>query len=81
MKCPSCGQENKENSKLCKKCGADFSPPLFWKPDWRWHAKVLIAIYVILVIVYFSVSAILSRVALPYRMRDIPEGMAPWLKE
>jgi hypothetical protein len=55
-------------------------PPEFWRPDWRWHAKALLGIYVFLAVAYFALSAFLSRVPEPHRMRDIPKEMTPWLK-
>ncbi len=56
------------------------APVSFWKPDWRWHLKALLAIYIVLVVVYVAVSQFLSRVPEPYRMRDVPPEMTPWLK-
>lgn len=51
-----------------------------WSPDWRWHLKALLAIYAVLAVLYFVVGQFLSRVPEPYRMRDIPPEMTPWLK-
>ena len=56
-------------------------PVNFWTPDWRWHLKALAAIYAILIVVFFVVSVFLSKVPKPYRMRDIPPEMTPWLKQ
>jgi hypothetical protein len=56
------------------------TPVTFWTPNWRWHLKALLAIYSLLVVVYFAVSAFLSKVPEPHRMRDIPKEMTPWLK-
>jgi hypothetical protein len=96
MKCPKCSAENKSASKFCSECGAALpaapkpaksaarpaepAEPL-WKPDWRWHLRALGGIFVFLIAVYFAVSALLSRVPPPFRMRDIPEEMTPWLKK
>ena len=51
-----------------------------WKPDWRWHLKTLAAIYIFLAIFYLVVDRFLSKVPEPFRMRDIPKEMTPWLK-
>ncbi|HRY29357.1 MAG TPA: zinc ribbon domain-containing protein [Elusimicrobiota bacterium] len=60
---------------------SDLSTDNFWKPDWRWHAKALLVIYVSLTVIYFVLSLVLSKVPEPYRMRDIPKEMTPWLKQ
>lgn len=52
----------------------------FWKPTWRWHLTALGFIYAGLVVVFFLLSQFLSRVPQPFRMRDIPKEMTPWLK-
>jgi hypothetical protein len=59
---------------------ASETPPL-WRPDWRWHLRTLGVIYAALVAVYFALSLFLSRVPEPYRMRDVPPEMTPWLKK
>ncbi len=51
-----------------------------WRPDWKWHLRSLAVIYVVLFIVYLGISRFLSKVPEPYRMRDIPAEMTPWLK-
>jgi hypothetical protein len=53
----------------------------FWKPDWRWHAKTLLSIYAALAVLYFVLSHLLARAPEPYRLRDIPAEMTPWLKK
>jgi len=55
--------------------------PALWCPDWRWHLKTLAAIYVALIVAYFAISHFLSTVKEPFRMRDIPQEMTPWLKK
>jgi len=55
-------------------------PPSFWRPDWRWHLRALLFIYIFLVVVYFALSLFLSKVPEPFKMRDIPKEMTPWLK-
>jgi predicted amidophosphoribosyltransferase len=80
MICPSCQTDNKDKTNLCKKCGANLTPPAAWRPTWQWHAKALASIYLILIVLYFAISAILSRVPEPYRMRSIPKDITPWLK-
>lgn len=52
-----------------------------WSPTWKWHARTLGIIYVCLVIVYFSISTFLSRVPPPYKLREIPKELTPWLKK
>ncbi len=56
------------------------APVHFWRPDWKWHGKVLGAIYASLVVIYFVLSAFLSRVPEPFKLRDIPKEMTPWLQ-
>ena len=51
-----------------------------WRPTWKWHLRVLAGIYVALTGVYFAVSAFLSRVPPPYRLREIPKEITPWMK-
>ena len=81
MKCVVCQNENKEGAKVCKKCGVNLNLDPVWQPDWRWHMRVLGAIYVALVIGYFAISTFLTRVPEPYRMREIPKDITPWLKK
>jgi hypothetical protein len=81
MKCLLCQTDNKENTKTCRKCGTDLSVEPMWQPTWKWHFKTLSIIYVVLVILYFGISNFLSRVPEPYRMRDIPQEVTPWLKK
>lgn len=81
MKCLLCQTDNKENTKNCRKCGADMSVDPSWKPSWKWHAKVLSIIYVVLIVLYFGISQFLSRVPEPYRMRTIPKDVTPWLNK
>jgi hypothetical protein len=50
-----------------------------WNPSWKWHAKTLGIIYVCLVVVYFAVSYLLSRVPPPYKLREVPKELTPWL--
>lgn len=80
MKCPKCTVDNKESAKLCKKCGAELRPPVrevpIWRPSWKWHAKTLGAIYVILLVLFFLLNHFLK----PY-MRQIPSDITPWLKD
>lgn len=52
-----------------------------WRPTWKWHAKVLAAIYVFLAVFYVVVDRWLSRLPEPYRLRDVPQEMTPWLKK
>lgn len=79
MKCQSCGQENKDAVKACRKCGRSLLIPPAWFPDLRWHLKTLGAIYAALIVLYFGVSFALRRLPEPYHLRDIPPEMTPWL--
>jgi len=81
MKCVICQTENKDGSKSCRKCGTDLQLEPMWRPTWKWHLKVLAAIYVVLISVYFVISAFLKKVPPPYRMRDVPMDVTPWLKK
>lgn len=56
------------------------STPL-WRPTWAWHAKMLAVIYLLLTIAYFAIDRFLSRLPEPYRLRDVPPEMTPWLKD
>jgi hypothetical protein len=79
MKCHSCETDNKDNARYCKKCGMDLTAPANWKPTWRWHARALLTIYAVLAVLYFAISAGLSRMPAPYRPRQIPKELTPWL--
>ena len=79
MKCVSCGQDNKDSAKACRKCGRELNVPPAWFPDWRWHLRTLGIIYACLVVLYFGVSAALSSLPRPYHLRKIPLEMTPWL--
>lgn len=80
MKCASCGQDNKESAKLCKKCGRDLAVPPSWFPDARWHLRTLGVIYAGLIVLYFGVSFALKQLPRPYHLREIPVEMTPWLR-
>ena len=80
MKCPSCGQENKETAKNCKKCGLDFALPPPWMPDWKWHLKTLAGIYLGLILLFFIIKYLLRQLPPPYNIREIPPEITPWLK-
>lgn len=80
MKCVICQTDNKENAKNCRKCGVDLQLEPLWRPTWSWHLKTLGVIYVILVIAYFAISKFLSTVPQPYRMREVPKEITPWIK-
>lgn len=79
MKCVSCGVDNKDAAKTCKKCGRDMSVPAAWFPDARWHLKTLGIIYAGLIGFYLVVNAVLSGLPKPYHLRKIPIEMTPWL--
>lgn len=80
MKCSVCGTDNKEEAKVCRKCGLDLTLEPLWRPTWKWHFKVLGTLYVLLAVAYFAISAFLSKIPQPYRMRDVPKDVTPWLK-
>jgi hypothetical protein len=80
MKCIVCQMDNKEGVKNCKKCGTEMNLPLLWQPTWKWHLKVLGIIYACLIVAYFVISQFLSRIPEPYRMREVPKDVTPWLK-
>ncbi len=80
MKCLVCQTDNKDGAKVCRKCGVDLNLPPLWRPDWKWHAKVLGVIYVVLIALYFGISNFLGRIPEPYRMRQIPSEVTPWLQ-
>lgn len=80
MKCLVCQTENKDNAKTCRKCATDLSIAPLWQPTWKWHAKVLGAVYVTLIVAYFAISQFLSRIPEPYRVREVPKEVTPWLK-
>ena len=79
MKCVDCGTDNKDAAKACRKCGRSLAIPAAWQPDARWHLKTLGIIYALLTVVYFGVTAALSRLPKPYQLRSIPVEMTPWL--
>ncbi|MBI4371183.1 MAG: zinc ribbon domain-containing protein [Elusimicrobia bacterium] len=79
MKCVSCGQDNKDAARACRKCGRDLAVPPAWFPDAAWHLKTLGIIYASLTVVYFGVTALLSTLPRPYHLRRIPLEMTPWL--
>lgn len=66
--------------KKSKKAAAQealISPP--WFPDAKWHLRTLGIIYAVLIVVFFGVSHVLSRLPKPYLLRRIPMEMTPWL--
>lgn len=81
MKCLVCQTDNKENSKNCRKCGTDLAIEPLWRPTWKWHGRTLAIIYVSLIIAYFAISQFLSRIPPPYRVREVPKEITPWLNK
>jgi hypothetical protein len=53
---------------------------VFWRPSPAWHVKVLAGIYLFLLVFFLAVDAWLSRLPEPYRLREVPAEMTPWLK-
>lgn len=79
-KCIVCQTDNKDEAKVCRKCGGNLAIEPLWRPSWKWHLKTLGIIYVILVVAYFSISHFLGNVVPePYKMRQIPKDITPWL--
>ena len=76
MKCPRCKTDNKDGVKNCRKCGMDLYTAPVWSPTWKWHARALVIIYVVLIAAFFALNYALK----PY-MRHIPKDVTPWLKE
>lgn len=81
MKCGSCGQENKDSLKACRKCGRDLNVAPVWFPDAAWHVRTLAIIYACLVAAYFLISFLLRQLPKPYHIRDVPPEMTPWLRK
>ena len=52
-----------------------------WQPTWAWHLKVLVIVYAVLIVAYFGISEFLSRVPKPYKMRERPMEVTPWLQK
>jgi len=80
MICIVCQTDNKDTAKACRKCGIDMATPALWTPSWAWHGKVLAAIYLGLTVAYFAISTFLSKIPEPYRMRQVPKEVTPWIK-
>src|SRR5208282_3957572 len=68
MKCPACGQDNKDAAKFCRKCDRDLALAPAWFPDAAWHLRTLGIIYAALIFLYFGVSAALARMPKPYNL-------------
>ncbi len=74
MKCPQCQTENKDVAKACRKCGMNLQLPPLWQPDWHWHRRTLVIIYVVVIVLFFVFKALLK----PY-VRKLPADITPWL--
>ena len=59
MKCPKCNKENNDQASFCISCGVQLQDGA-WSPDWKWHAKVLAFIYIILFMGYFILKAVIK---------------------
>ncbi|MFA6583134.1 MAG: hypothetical protein WCS77_02460 [Elusimicrobiaceae bacterium] len=79
MKCPSCGHENINTGKDCRKCGRDLTLPPAWFPGWKWHVKTLAWIYLVLIALFFTANHYLAKLKTPYNLRQIPAETTPWL--
>ena len=47
-----------------------------WQPNFKWFLKVLVTMYVLITIAFFTINFLLK----PY-MRDIPKEITPWLNK
>lgn len=56
-------------------------PVVLWRPTAQWHLRVLAGVFVAVAVLYFVMDRFLSRLPEPYRLRDIPAEMTPWLKK
>ncbi len=54
----------------------DLQEKYTWMPSLKWMLKALAALYVLIIIFYFSLNILLK----PY-MRDIPKELTPWLND
>ncbi len=57
MKCPKCGQMNKDEAKTCNKCGVQLHMPML---TWKWHAKTLAIIYAVLAVLYILIRLLIK---------------------
>jgi hypothetical protein len=78
--CPLCKAPLKPAATACGKCAAPVTEG-FWRPDRWWHLKALTGIFIFLGVVYTGLNWFLSRVSPPYRLREIPPELTPWLKK
>ena len=76
MRCTKCNSENKDEAKICKKCGTSLIVRQVWKPTWKWHLKVLGIIYVAIIALFFLINYLLRDY-----MRKLPTDITPWLKQ
>ncbi|MFN0118505.1 MAG: hypothetical protein ACKVQC_09475 [Elusimicrobiota bacterium] len=51
-----------------------------WIPTWAWHLKTLLIIYVLLTVAYFLISSFLLKIPKPYKLREVPKEVRPWIK-
>jgi hypothetical protein len=76
MKCPHCDVDNKDQAKMCRKCGQNLQLPPLWQPTWKWHRKTLIIIYIALIALFFGLKYIMK----PF-VRELPPEITPWMHE
>lgn len=74
INCAQCQTENKDQAKMCRKCGANLQLPPLWQPTWKWHGRTLGVIYILILIAFFVVKGLLK----PY-VRELPAEVTPWL--
>jgi len=60
IKCYNCQSESKDYAKFCKNCGADLTY-VPWRPGWRWHLKVLLTIYAVVIVLFFVARFFLNK--------------------
>jgi len=82
MICVVCQTDNKDTNRTCRKCNLDLGTAAqLWAPTWKWHARVLGGIYLVLIAAYFAISTFLNRLPEPYRMREVPKEITPWMQK
>jgi len=54
-------------------------PVVLWRPSGVWHLKTLAVVYLVVIVGYVLVDRWLSRLPEPYRLRNVPAEMTPWL--
>ena len=74
VKCPQCSAENKDQAKLCRKCGLNMQLPPLWRPTWAWHGRTLMVIYAVVIVLF-----LLAHHGLKPYVRQLPADITPWM--